>query len=99
MGFEIPQVVAAFEYVGIDRMEGQDYELEAEYMGDVTARLFGEAWCTDSSHAWRWRKRLKSSVSANSFSKDFSEHIITRTIYASFFIPAEDNDNDMTLVN
>ncbi|KAF2425806.1 hypothetical protein EJ08DRAFT_651961 [Tothia fuscella] len=43
MGFDVPQVVAAFEYVGIDRMEGQDYELEEAYMGDITARLFGEA--------------------------------------------------------
>ena len=43
MGFDVPVVVAAFEYVGIDRMDGQDYELEEAYMGDVTARLFGEA--------------------------------------------------------
>lgn len=43
MGFDVPQVVAAFEYVGIDRMDGQDYELEEAYMGDITARLFGEA--------------------------------------------------------
>jgi ubiquitin-conjugating enzyme (huntingtin interacting protein 2) len=42
MGFEVPQVVAAFEYVGIDRMDGMDYELEQEYMGDITARLFNE---------------------------------------------------------
>jgi ubiquitin-conjugating enzyme (huntingtin interacting protein 2) len=42
MGFDVPQVVAAFEYVGIDRMDGQDYELEEAYMGDITARLFGE---------------------------------------------------------
>jgi ubiquitin-conjugating enzyme (huntingtin interacting protein 2) len=43
MGFDVPTVVAAFEYVGIDRMDGQDYELEEAYMGDITARLFGEA--------------------------------------------------------
>jgi ubiquitin-conjugating enzyme (huntingtin interacting protein 2) len=43
MGFDVPAVVAAFEYVGIDRMDGQDYELEEAYMGDITARLFGEA--------------------------------------------------------
>ena len=42
MGFSVEQVVAAFEYVGIDKADGQDYELEEEYMGDVTARLFGE---------------------------------------------------------
>jgi ubiquitin-conjugating enzyme (huntingtin interacting protein 2) len=42
MGFEVGAVVAAFEYVGIDRNEGEDYELEEAYMGDVTARLFGE---------------------------------------------------------
>lgn len=42
MGFEVEQVVSAFEYVGIDRMGGQDYQMEEAYMGDVTARLFGE---------------------------------------------------------
>jgi len=42
MGFDVPAVVASFEYVGIDRMDGQDYELEEAYMGDVTARLFNE---------------------------------------------------------
>lgn len=42
MGFDVEKVVAAFEYVGIDPMGGEDYELEEEYMGDVTARLFGE---------------------------------------------------------
>jgi ubiquitin-conjugating enzyme (huntingtin interacting protein 2) len=43
MGFDVEAVVAAFEYVGIDRMGGEDYELEEAYMGDITARLFGEA--------------------------------------------------------
>ncbi|KAF2095284.1 ubiquitin-conjugating enzyme E2-24 kDa [Rhizodiscina lignyota] len=43
MGFDVPAVVAAFEYVGIDKMDGQDYELEEAYMGDITARLFNEA--------------------------------------------------------
>ncbi|KAF2143075.1 uncharacterized protein K452DRAFT_226241 [Aplosporella prunicola CBS 121167] len=43
MGFEVDSVVAAFEYVGIDKNGGQDYELEEAYMGDITARLFGEA--------------------------------------------------------
>jgi len=38
----VPTVVAAFEYVGIDKMDGQDYELEEAYMGDITARLFNE---------------------------------------------------------
>jgi len=42
MGFNVPEVVSAFEFVGIDKMEGEDYELEEAYMGDVTARLFGE---------------------------------------------------------
>jgi len=43
MGFDVEAVVASFEYVGIDRMGGEDYELEEAYMGDITARLFGEA--------------------------------------------------------
>lgn len=43
MGFDVENVVAAFEYVGIDKMGGEDYELEEAYMGDITARLFGEA--------------------------------------------------------
>ncbi|KAF2868489.1 ubiquitin-conjugating enzyme E2-24 kDa [Massariosphaeria phaeospora] len=43
MGFDVENVVAAFEYVGIDRQNGEDYELEEAYMGDITARLFGEA--------------------------------------------------------
>ena len=42
MGFSIEQVVSAFEYVGIDTNGGEEYELEEEYIGDVTARLFGE---------------------------------------------------------
>ena len=42
MGFTVEQVVAAFEYVGIDNADGEEYELEEEYMGDVTARLFNE---------------------------------------------------------
>ena len=42
MGFDLDQVVSAFNYVGIDHNDGEDYELEAEYMGDITARLLGE---------------------------------------------------------
>lgn len=42
MGFDVERVVEAFNYVGIDRNEGQDYELEEAYMGDITARLLGE---------------------------------------------------------
>ncbi|KAM3417204.1 hypothetical protein BST61_g5464 [Cercospora zeina] len=42
MGFEVGQVVAAFEYVGIDKADGEFYQLEEEYMGDITARLFGD---------------------------------------------------------
>lgn len=43
MGFDVTAVVAAFEHVGIDRRNGDDYQLEEAYMGDVTARLFNEA--------------------------------------------------------
>lgn len=42
MGFSVQDVVSAFEYIGIDTADGEEYELEEEYMGDVTARLFGE---------------------------------------------------------
>lgn len=42
MGFDVDKVVSAFEFVGMDPLDGQDYELEEEYMGDITARLFGE---------------------------------------------------------
>ncbi|KAI0160072.1 ubiquitin-conjugating enzyme/RWD-like protein [Hypoxylon sp. FL1284] len=43
MGFDIDKVVEAFDYCGIDRLDGQDYELEEAYMGDITARLLGES--------------------------------------------------------
>ena len=42
MGFDVPRVVEAFQFVGIDRNGGQFYELEEAYIGDITARLFGE---------------------------------------------------------
>lgn len=42
MGFELDSVVEAFNFVGIDRNGGGDYELEEAYMGDITARLLGE---------------------------------------------------------
>lgn len=42
MGFDVDTVVAAFEFVGIDSADGEYYELEEEYIGDITARLFGE---------------------------------------------------------
>lgn len=42
MGFDVDRVVAAFNFVGIDRNGGEDYELEEAYMGDITARLLGE---------------------------------------------------------
>ena len=42
MGFDVDRVVSAFKYVGIDKMDGEDYELEEAYMGDITARLLGE---------------------------------------------------------
>ncbi|KAK5656862.1 hypothetical protein OQA88_4411 [Cercophora sp. LCS_1] len=42
MGFDVDAVVDAFNYVGIDRNGGEDYDLEEAYMGDITARLLGE---------------------------------------------------------
>ncbi|KAJ2903842.1 ubiquitin-conjugating enzyme [Zalerion maritima] len=42
MGFEIDHVVEAFEFVGIERMHGQEYEMEEAYIGDITAYLLGE---------------------------------------------------------
>lgn len=42
MGFSIERVVAAFDYVGIDKNNGDEYELDDEYAGDITARLFDE---------------------------------------------------------
>lgn len=42
MGFGVEQVVSAFRHVGIDRSEGQDYELTGGQMADVTGRLLGE---------------------------------------------------------
>jgi len=42
MGFDIDRVVDAFNYVNIDRNNGEDYQLEEAYMGDITARLLGE---------------------------------------------------------
>lgn len=42
MGFDIEKVVEAFNFVHIDRNNGEDYELEEAYMGDITARLLGE---------------------------------------------------------
>src|SRR5436190_24122851 len=37
MGFDLDRVVEAFNFVGIDWNDGQDYELEDAYMGDITA--------------------------------------------------------------
>lgn len=42
MGFDIDRVVEAFIYVNVDRNNGEDYNLEEGYMGDITARLLGE---------------------------------------------------------
>ena len=42
MGFDVERVVGAFKHVGIDRLDGEDYELDEEEMGDITARLLGE---------------------------------------------------------
>ena len=43
MGYSVEQIVAAFEWVGIDKADGEWYQLEEEYLGDVTAKLFSEA--------------------------------------------------------
>ena len=43
MGFDVQTVVSAFTYVGVDTNDGEDYELDEEYMGDITARLFHES--------------------------------------------------------
>lgn len=43
MGFDVATVVAAFEYVGLDKNDGLDYEIDEEYMEDITARLFHES--------------------------------------------------------
>lgn len=42
MGFELSHVVEAFEFVGIERNHGQEYEMEEAYIGDITAYLLGE---------------------------------------------------------
>ena len=42
MGFDLDRVVAAFDYVGIDPNDGEEYPLEEAYIGDITARLLGE---------------------------------------------------------
>lgn len=42
MGFPVENVVEAFLHFHIPRNNGQDYELEQAFMGDVTARLLGE---------------------------------------------------------
>lgn len=42
MGFDVEKVVDAFNFVGIDPNDGEDYVLEEAYMGDITARLLNE---------------------------------------------------------
>ncbi|QIW99446.1 hypothetical protein AMS68_004964 [Peltaster fructicola] len=42
MGFPVERVVAAFDYVGIDKNDGEAYELDEELLSDVTARLLNE---------------------------------------------------------
>lgn len=42
MGFDLERVVAAFEFVGIEHNDGEEYALEEAYIGDITARLLGE---------------------------------------------------------
>ncbi|RKK70219.1 hypothetical protein BFJ69_g12070 [Fusarium oxysporum] len=39
LGYDKESVVKAFEYVGIDRNNGEDYTLEEAYQGDILARL------------------------------------------------------------
>ena len=43
MGFDLYNVVEAFNYVGIDKNNCMDYTLEEAYMCDITARLLCEA--------------------------------------------------------
>jgi ubiquitin-conjugating enzyme (huntingtin interacting protein 2) len=42
MGFDVEQVVDAFERAGVNRNGGEDYDLGPGAMGDITARLLGE---------------------------------------------------------
>ncbi|KAF4547187.1 Ubiquitin-conjugating enzyme-like protein 2 [Elsinoe fawcettii] len=42
MGFDVRTVVAAFEAVGAGKNNGEDYELDEDLAGEITARLFGE---------------------------------------------------------
>ena len=42
MGFDRDRVVSAFDFVGIDPNNGEYYEMEEAYAGDIMARLFGE---------------------------------------------------------
>ncbi|KAG5981711.1 hypothetical protein E4U55_002636 [Claviceps digitariae] len=42
MGFDVDVVVQAFEDVGVDRNNGQNYQLETAYIGDITAKLCGD---------------------------------------------------------
>ncbi|KAL9582053.1 MAG: hypothetical protein Q9212_003519 [Teloschistes hypoglaucus] len=42
MGFDLERVVSAFEFVGIDHNDGEEYTLEDAYAGDIIARLLGE---------------------------------------------------------
>lgn len=42
MGFDIDRVIEAFLYVNVDRNNGEDYNIQEGYMGDITAYLLGE---------------------------------------------------------
>ena len=44
MGFGLDRAVSAFEYVGIDPNDGQEYEQEGAYIGDIMARLQGKPY-------------------------------------------------------
>lgn len=39
MGFQVEQIVDAFEFVGIDKAGGEEYEIDEEYISEITGRL------------------------------------------------------------
>ncbi|KAG6010328.1 hypothetical protein E4U21_006892 [Claviceps maximensis] len=42
MGFDVQVIVQAFEDVGVDRHNGQDYRLDTATIGNITAKLCGD---------------------------------------------------------
>ncbi|GIK00415.1 hypothetical protein Aspvir_004438 [Aspergillus viridinutans] len=65
MGFDVDRVVAAFKFYGIDRMNGEDYELDEAYMGDITARLLGEPMFEDDIYRTSSQYKLWSFTEAS----------------------------------